>query len=114
MLDWLAETYVNALNVIHYRHDKYACERSEMALHDHPVHRFMACGIAGLSIAVDSLSAVRHARVKVFRDATGLAAGFPTDGEFPAYGNNDDRADSLAVTWSHRSWRPVTAYRRGR
>ncbi|MBB4711507.1 formate C-acetyltransferase [Streptomyces luteogriseus] len=97
MLDWLAATYVNTLNVIHYMHDKYAYERIEMALHDHPVHRFMACGIAGLSVAVDSLSAVKYARVKVFRDATGLAVDFRTEGEFPAYGNNDDRADSIAV-----------------
>lgn len=97
VLDWLAEAYVNTLNVIHYMHDKYAYERIEMALHDHPVHRFMACGIAGLSVATDSLSAVRHARVKVFRDATGLAVDFRTEGEFPAYGNNDDRADSIAV-----------------
>ncbi|MCC9711869.1 formate C-acetyltransferase [Streptomyces sp. MNU76] len=97
VLDWLAATYVDALNVIHYMHDKYAYERIEMALHDYPVHRFMACGIAGLSVAVDSLSAVKHARVKVFRDATGLAVDFRTEGEFPAYGNNDDRADDLAV-----------------
>ncbi|MFI7497985.1 formate C-acetyltransferase [Streptomyces sp. NPDC049687] len=97
VLDWLAETYVNTLNVIHYMHDRYAYERIEMALHDHPVHRFMACGIAGLSVAADSLSAVKHARVRVFRDATGLAVDFKTEGEFPAYGNNDDRADALAV-----------------
>ncbi|WP_405764888.1 formate C-acetyltransferase [Streptomyces sp. NBC_00080] len=97
VLDWLAETYVNTLNVIHFMHDKYAYERIEMALHDHPVHRFMACGIAGLSVAADSLSAVKHARVKVFRDATRLAVDFRTEGEFPAYGNNDDRADSIAV-----------------
>ncbi|MEU5249279.1 formate C-acetyltransferase [Streptomyces asoensis] len=97
VLDWLAQTYVDTLNVIHYMHDKYAYERIEMALHDYPVHRFMACGIAGLSVAVDSLSAVKHARVKVFRDATGLAVDFATEGEFPAYGNNDDRADSIAV-----------------
>ncbi|MFI9152444.1 formate C-acetyltransferase [Streptomyces sp. NPDC053367] len=96
-LDWLAETYVDTLNVIHCMHDKYAYERLEMALHDHPVHRFMACGIAGLSVAVDSLSAVKHARVKVFRDGTGLAVDFRTEGEYPAYGNNDDRADSIAV-----------------
>ncbi|MFH8798817.1 formate C-acetyltransferase [Streptomyces sp. NPDC017936] len=96
-LDWLAGTYVNTLNVIHYMHDKYAYERIEMALHDHPVHRFMACGIAGLSVAVDSLSAVKHARVKVFRDASGLAVDFRTEGEFPAYGNNDDRVDALAA-----------------
>ncbi|MEW2120597.1 formate C-acetyltransferase [Streptomyces sp. NPDC005474] len=97
VLDWLAQTYVNTLNVIHYMHDKYAYERLEMALHDHPVHRFMACGVAGLSVAADSLSAVRYARVKVVRDATGLAVDFVTEGEFPAYGNNDDRVDALAV-----------------
>ncbi|MBK3574427.1 formate C-acetyltransferase [Streptomyces sp. MBT65] len=97
VLDWLARTYVNALNVIHYMHDKYAYERVEMALHDYPVHRFMACGIAGLSVAADSLSAVKYARVKVFRDASGLAVDFRTEGDFPAYGNNDDRADGIAV-----------------
>ncbi|MCI3928867.1 formate C-acetyltransferase [Streptomyces sp. AN091965] len=97
MLDWLAQTYVDALNVIHYMHDKYAYERIEMALHDHPVHRFMACGIAGLSVAVDSLSAVKYARVKVIRDATGLAVDYATEGEYPAYGNNDDRADAIAI-----------------
>ncbi|KRD19465.1 MULTISPECIES: formate C-acetyltransferase [unclassified Streptomyces] len=97
VLDWLARTYVNTLNVIHYMHDKYAYERLEMALHDYPVHRFMACGVAGLSVAADSLSAVKYARVKVVRDATGLAVDFLTEGSFPAYGNNDDRADALAV-----------------
>ncbi|MFD9285432.1 formate C-acetyltransferase [Streptomyces mirabilis] len=97
MLDWLAATYVNTLNVIHYMHDKYAYERIEMALHDHPVHRFMACGIAGLSVAADSLSAVKHAQVKVIRDDTGLAVDFETEGDWPAYGNNDDRVDALAV-----------------
>ncbi|MET9061101.1 formate C-acetyltransferase [Streptomyces antibioticus] len=97
VLDWLAETYVDTLNVIHFMHDKYAFERLEMALHDHPVHRYMACGIAGLSVAADSLSAVKYARVKVFRDASGLAVDFRTEGDFPAYGNNDDRADSIAV-----------------
>ncbi|MFI0966293.1 formate C-acetyltransferase [Streptomyces sp. NPDC021080] len=97
MLDWLAQTYVDALNVIHYMHDKYAYERIEMALHDHPVHRFMACGIAGLSVAADSLSAVKYARVRVIRDATGLAVDYETEGDYPAYGNNDDRADAIAV-----------------
>ncbi|MET8977997.1 formate C-acetyltransferase [Streptomyces sp. NPDC004539] len=97
VLDWLAATYVNTLNVIHYMHDKYAYERLEMALHNHPVHRLMACGIAGLSVAADSLSAVKYARVKVFRDATGLAVDFRTEGDFPAYGNNDDRADRIAA-----------------
>ncbi|WP_405876469.1 formate C-acetyltransferase [Streptomyces sp. NBC_00005] len=97
MLDWLARTYVDALDVIHYMHDKYAYERIEMALHDHPVHRFMACGIAGLSVAVDSLSAVKHARVKVIRDESGLAVDYVIEGDYPAYGNNDSRADTLAV-----------------
>jgi formate C-acetyltransferase len=97
ILDWLARTYVNALDVIHYMQDKYAYERIEMALHDYPLHRFMACGIAGLSVAADSLSAVKYAGVKVFRNATGLAVEFRTEGDFPAYGNNDDRADSIAV-----------------
>ncbi|MFE2319106.1 formate C-acetyltransferase [Streptomyces sp. NPDC059441] len=97
MLDWLAATYVNTLNVIHYMHDKYAYERVELALHDHPVHRFMACGIAGLSVAADSMSAVKYARVRVIRDDTGLAVDFETEGDWPAYGNNDDRADALAV-----------------
>lgn len=97
MLDWLAATYVNALNVIHYMHDKYAYERIEMALHDYPVHRFMACGIAGLSVAADSLSAVRHARVRVVRDGTGLAVDYVVEGEYPAYGNNDERVDAIAA-----------------
>ncbi|MGX1480158.1 UNVERIFIED_CONTAM: formate C-acetyltransferase [Streptomyces canus] len=97
MLDWLAATYVNTLNVIHYMHDKYAYERIEMALHNHPVYRYMACGIAGLSVAADSLSAVKYGRVKVVRDENGLAVDYETEGDFPAYGNNDDRVDSIAV-----------------
>ncbi|MEW5533868.1 formate C-acetyltransferase [Streptomyces virginiae] len=96
-LDWLAATYVNALNVIHYMHDKYAYERIEMALHDHPVHRTMACGIAGLSVAADSLSAIKHARVRVIRDATGLAVDYHVAGDYPTYGNDDERADRIAV-----------------
>ncbi|BCJ49378.1 formate acetyltransferase [Actinoplanes sp. NBRC 14428] len=96
-LDWLAETYVDALNVIHYMHDKYAYERLEMALHDHPVHRFLATGIAGLSVAADSLSAIKYAQVKVLRDTDGKAVDYTVDGDFPTYGNNDDRADAIAV-----------------
>ncbi|SCG69556.1 formate C-acetyltransferase [Micromonospora humi] len=96
-LDWLAETYVDALNVIHHQHDRYAYERLEMALHDHPVRRFMATGVAGLSVAVDSLSAIRYGRVKVLRDETGLAVDYAVEGEFPTYGNDDDRADEIAV-----------------
>ncbi|MFY1668645.1 formate C-acetyltransferase [Plantactinospora sp. WMMB334] len=96
-LDWLVATYVDALNVIHYMHDRYAYERLEMALHDYPVHRFLATGIAGLSVAVDSLSAIKHARVKVLRDESGLAVDYAVEGDFPCYGNHDDRADSIAV-----------------
>ncbi|MEV6715415.1 formate C-acetyltransferase [Lentzea sp. NPDC051208] len=97
MTDWLAKTYVEALNVIHYMHDKYAYERIEMALHDHPVQRLLGCGIAGLSVVADSLSAIKHARVRVVRDETGLAVDYVVEGDFPKYGNNDDRADAIAV-----------------
>ncbi|KJS63280.1 formate C-acetyltransferase [Streptomyces rubellomurinus] len=96
-LDWLAETYVHALNVIHYMHDKYAYERLEMALHDRDVRRTMACGIAGLAVAADSLSAIRYAKVRPVRDETGLVTDYLVDGDYPAYGNNDDRADAIAV-----------------
>ncbi|HEU5158273.1 MAG TPA: formate C-acetyltransferase [Streptosporangiaceae bacterium] len=96
-LDWLAATYVDALNVIHYMHDKYAYERIEMALHDYPVARTLACGVAGLSVAADSLSAIKYATVRVIRDETGLAVDYVVDGDYPAYGNNDDRADRIAV-----------------
>lgn len=101
MLDWLAKTYVHALNVIHYMHDKYAYERIEMALHDQEILRTMACGIAGLSVAADSLSAIKHARVKVIRDETGLAVDYEIEGDYPAYGNNDDRADDIAKRIVH-------------
>ncbi|MFD8483986.1 formate C-acetyltransferase [Kitasatospora sp. NPDC059673] len=96
-LEWLAETYVHALNVIHYMHDKYAYERLEMALHDRDVRRTMACGIAGLAVAADSLSAIKYATVRPVRDASGLVVDYRVEGEYPAYGNNDDRADQLAV-----------------
>ncbi|MFI1523817.1 formate C-acetyltransferase [Kitasatospora cineracea] len=96
-MEWLAETYVHALNVIHYMHDKYAYERLEMALHDRAVRRTMACGIAGLSVAADSLSAIKYATVRPVRDETGLAVDYTVEGAYPAYGNNDDRADALAV-----------------
>ena len=97
MTGWLAKTYVDALNVIHYMHDKYAYERIEMALHDHPVQRLLGCGIAGLSVVTDSLSAIKHARVRVIRDETGLAVDYVVEGTFPRYGNNDDRVDAIAV-----------------
>ncbi len=96
-MDWLAKTYVNALNSIHYMHDKYAYERIEMALHDRDILRTMACGIAGLSVVADSLSAIKYAKVKVIRNENGLAVDYEIEGEFPAFGNNDDRVDDIAV-----------------
>ncbi|MEG5050261.1 MULTISPECIES: formate C-acetyltransferase [unclassified Microcoleus] len=97
MMAWLAKTYINTLNVIHYMHDKYCYERLEMALHDRDVYRTMACGIAGLSVVADSLSAIKHAKVKVIRNEQGLAVDYSIEGEYPKYGNNDDRVDSLAI-----------------
>jgi formate C-acetyltransferase len=98
MMDWLASVYVNAMNVIHYMHDKYAYERVEMALHDYAPLRTMAFGMAGLSVVADSLSAIRFAKVRVVRDETGLATDYQIEGEFPQFGNNDNRVDQLA-TW---------------
>ena len=98
MMDWLAKTYVNALNIIHYMHDKYCYEAIEMALHDRDILRTMACGIAGLSHATDSLSAIKHAKVRPVRDERGIIVDFKTEGEFPCFGNNDDRADDIAKT----------------
>ncbi|CAM4270320.1 MAG: formate C-acetyltransferase [Paenibacillus macerans] len=97
MMEWLAKLYVNALNVIHYMHDKYCYERIEMALHDRDILRTMACGIAGLSVATDSLSAIKYAKVKPIRNENGIAVDFEIEGEFPCYGNNDDRVDQIAV-----------------
>ncbi|MCL6436703.1 MAG: formate C-acetyltransferase [Leptolyngbyaceae cyanobacterium HOT.MB2.61] len=97
MMDWLAKAYINTLNVIHYMHDKYCYERLEMALHDRDVFRTMACGIAGLSVVADSLSAIKYAKVKVIRDKHGLAIDYQTEGDFLKYGNNDDRVDQIAV-----------------
>lgn len=96
--DWLAKTYVNTMNVIHYMHDKYAYEKTQMALHDTDVHRYMAFGVAGLSVLADSLSAIKYGRVKCVRDeTTGLIRDFIVEGEYPAYGNDDDRVDSIAA-----------------
>lgn len=97
MMEWLAELYINTLNIIHYMHDKYSYERIEMALHDTEVLRTMATGIAGLSVVADSLSAIKYGKVSVIRDANGIAVDFKTEGDFPKYGNNDDRVDSIAV-----------------
>jgi formate C-acetyltransferase len=109
MLDWLAKTYVKALNSIHYMHDKYAYERIEMALHDRDILRTMACGIAGLSVAADSLSAIKHAKVSVIRNEAGLAVDYAIEGEYPAYGNNDDRADDIAVWLTETFMKKIAA-----
>jgi len=95
-MEWLAGVYVNAMNVIHYMHDKYAYERLEMALHDYPLLRTMAFGIAGLSVVADSLSAIRYAKVRVIRDESGLVTDYQIKGDFPKFGNNDNRVDQLA------------------
>ena len=97
MMEWLSSVYMKSLNAIHYMHDKYHYERIEMALHDRDILRTMACGIAGLSVVADSLSAMRHAKVSIVRDERGLATDFKIEGEYPAYGNNDQRVDSIAV-----------------
>ena len=99
MMEYLAKTYIKALNMIHYMHDKYSYEALEMALHDkeRDILRTMACGIAGLSVVADSLSAIKYAKVKVIRDETGLAVDYQVEGDFPKYGNDDDRVDEIAV-----------------
>ncbi len=97
MMDYVARIYIKALNAIHYMHDKYSYEALEMALHDREIYRTMACGIAGLSVVADSLSAIKYAKVKVIRDETGLAVDYEVEGDFPKYGNDDDRVDSIAV-----------------
>lgn len=97
MTDWLANLYVNTLNCIHYMHDKYSYESLQMALHDRDVFRTMACGIAGLSVCADSLSAIKYAKVKPIRNEEGIAVDFEVEGDFPKYGNDDDRVDEIAV-----------------
>lgn len=97
MTDWLANLYVNTLNVIHYMHDKYSYEKLQMALHDRDVFRTMACGIAGLSVCADSISAIKFAKVKPIRNEAGIAIDFEVEGDFPKYGNDDDRVDEIAV-----------------
>ena len=97
MMEWLAGLYVNTLNVIHYMHDKYCYERAQMALHDRDVKRYFATGIAGLSVVADSLSAIKYAKVKTIRDENGIVVDYEIEGDFPKYGNNDDRVDQIAV-----------------
>ena len=101
MMKWLAQVYVNALNIIHYMHDKYCYERLQMALHDRKVTRWFATGIAGLSVVADSLSAIKYARVKTVRDENGIVVDYEIEGDFPKYGNDDDRADQIAYDVVH-------------
>ncbi|MGN1114241.1 MAG: formate C-acetyltransferase [Oscillospiraceae bacterium] len=102
MMEWLAGLYVNTLNVIHYMHDKYCYERVQMALHDRDVKRYFATGIAGLSVVADSLSAIKYAKVKCIRDEDGIVVDYKIEGDFPKYGNNDNRVDDIAVDIVHR------------
>ena len=102
MMEWLAGLYVNTLNVIHYMHDKYCYERSQMALHDRDVKRYFATGIAGLSVVADSLSAIKYAKVKTIRDENGIVVDYEVEGDYPKYGNNDDRVDEMAVELVHK------------
>jgi formate C-acetyltransferase len=97
MMDWITRVYVNALNIIHFMHDKYAYEKLELALHDKEILRTLACGIAGLSVVCDSLSAMKYAKVKAIRDDSGLVIDYQVEGDFPKFGNDDDRVDSIAV-----------------
>ncbi|HFK6830925.1 formate C-acetyltransferase [Citrobacter freundii] len=106
-MDWLAVQYISALNIIHYMHDKYSYEASLMALHDRDVYRTMACGMAGLSVAADSLSAIKYARVKPIRDENGLAIDFEIEGDYPQYGNNDGRVDSIACDLVERFMKKI-------
>ena len=101
-IEWLSRLYVNTMNVIHYMHDKYAYEKTQMALHDTQVHRFMAFGVAGLSVVADSLSAIKHATVRPIKDENGFITEFATEGEFPKFGNDDDRVDLIAKETAHK------------
>ena len=114
VLDELAEIYVNTMNTIHYMHDKYSYEAGQMALHDPYVHRWIAFVIAGISIVADSLSAIKYAKVRPIRDENGLSIDFETEGDFPRYGNDDDRVDKIAVEMSEyfiEALRKIPAYR---
>lgn len=110
MMTWLAELYVNTLNIIHYMHDKYCYEKVQMALHDRDVKRYFATGIAGLSVVADSLSAIKYAKVKCIRDENGIVVDYETEGDYPKYGNNDDRVDSIAVDIVNRFMDKIRMY----
>ena len=109
MMKWLAQVYVNTLNVIHYMHDKYSYERMQMALHDQKVTRWFATGIAGLSVVADSLSAIKYAKVKTIRDENGIVVDYETQGDFPKYGNDDDRVDNIAYNIVHEFMQYIKA-----
>ncbi|CAM3217503.1 formate C-acetyltransferase [Moritella viscosa] len=111
MMDWLATTYVTALNSIHYSHDKYSYEASLMALHDRDVERTMACGIAGLSVTADSLSAIKYAKVKPIRDENGIAIDFEIEGDYPKFGNNDSRVDDIACSLVETFMKKVSSHK---
>ena len=111
MMDWLVKLYVDTLNCIHYMHDKYCYEALEMALHDNKVHRFFATGIAGLSCATDSLSAIKYAKVKTVRDEDGMVVDYQITGDYPKYGNNDDRVDEIAVDLVNRFMNKVRSHK---
>jgi len=111
MMDWLATTYVTALNAIHYSHDKYSYEASLMALHDRDVERTMACGIAGLSVAADSLAAIKYAKVKPVRDENGIAIDFEIEGDYPKFGNNDARVDDIACSLVETFMKKVASHK---
>ncbi len=111
MMDWLVKLYVDTLNCIHYMHDKYCYEALEMALHDNKVHRFFATGIAGLSCATDSLSAIKYAKVKTVRDEDGMVVDYEITGDYPKYGNNDDRVDEIAVDIVNRFMNKVRSHK---
>jgi formate C-acetyltransferase len=116
-LDWLSELYINTLNIIHYMHDKYNYERLQMALHDISILRTEACGIAGLSVVADSLSAIKYAKVKIIRNEAGLAVDYEIEGDYPAFGNNDDRVDNIAIEIVERfmnKLRKVKTYRKAK
>ena len=102
IMEWLAGVYVNTLNIIHYMHDKYCYEKLQMALHDKKVTRWFATGIAGLSVVADSLSAIKYAKVKTIRNENGIAVDYEIEGDFPKYGNDDDRVDEIAYDIVHR------------
>jgi len=109
-MDWLATQYVTALNIIHYMHDKYSYEAALMALHDRDVKRTMACGVAGLSVAADSLSAIKYAKVRPIRNEQGIAVDFQIEGEYPQFGNNDDRVDDIACDLVRRFMTKVASH----